>query len=270
MGSSSGLYEAEDMIHRVSKRLPLDLAYYDDRYVQRRIAARMRRTDADNVEEYLTDIETDGSERIALMKSLSINVTGFFRNPRMWEKLTDLLRTRTAEQRTVRVWSAPCADGREPYSVALLALDDPQIDADRLEVIGTDVSNESLATAQLGEYRTGTTNDIAAELSPLAHPNKFVSQDKGMFRVGDRVREIVEFRQHDLIQDPPLAEMDIVLCRNLLIYIHPEYEGDVFDTVSSALDPGGLLIVGMTESSAPERAESFESIDRRNRIYKKM
>lgn len=269
MGHTPQLTPEDDVIGDVSARLPNDLAYYDERYLRRRITARMRRTYVDNFDEYLQYIENDRTERIALMESLSINVTGFFRNPGMWERFQQILRKRTRESGQVNVWSAPCADGREPYSIALLALDDSRIDADHLRIVGTDVSEEALATARIGEYRTGTTNDIASELAPLRHPDRYVSHEEGIFRLGEPVKDLVEFRQHDLIHDEPLTGMDIVFCRNLLIYIHPEYEHDVFATVSSALDTGGILIVGMTESSAPERAESFEALDRRNRIYKK-
>lgn len=269
MPGEPALEARDDLIDHVSAKLPIKLEYYDNRYIKRRIAARLRRASAANFDDYLTLLDRDEAERQALIESLSINVTGFFRNPDMWRALRPLLRER-ASNRRITVWSAPCADGREAYSIALLTLDDPDIAAHRVRVVGTDVSEEALATARIGEYRRGTTNDIAAELSPLRDPDRYVEQTDGTFRVRDEVRDLVEFRLHDLIHDDPLTGMDIVLCRNLLIYIHPEYESDVFDAVSSALGPDGLLVVGMTESSAPERSESFEPIDRSNRIYRKV
>ena len=268
MRGESRLGRRDDVTDRISSLIPIELGYYDERYITRRIEARLRRTGATGVDEYLTLLEHDRKERSELVESLSINVTGFFRNPAMWRALQPILRDRTARNR-VRVWSAPCADGREPYSVALLALDDPQIDAQKLRVVGTDVSEEALAMARSGEYRCGTTNDIEDELSLLRNPDRFVTRNGETFRVGDRVKSLIEFRRHDLIHDDPLNGMDIVLCRNLLIYIHPEYESAVFETVSSSLNGDGILVVGMTESSAPERSTGFEPLDRGNRIYQK-
>ena len=259
-----------EIIAELSTRLPIELEYYDDRYLKRRIDARLRRTDAPNFESYLSYLDEHDEEEELLLESLSINVTGFFRNPEVWTALKDILRELTNEQRRVNVWSAPCADGREPYSVALLALDDPDIREDRLSITGTDVSEDALATARAGTYQTGTTNDIASELQPLRVPEQYVKTHNGEFQISDPVRSLVDFQHHDLIQDRPLDNMDIVLCRNFLIYIHQAYETVIFDTISSALGTGGHLIVGMTESSVPEGADDFNAIDRSNRIYERI
>jgi len=104
----------------------------------------MRRRDTESHTEYERLLREDDGEREALMDALTINVTEFFRNPEMWDALRGVLRERTSEQRRVRVWSAPSADGREPYSVAMLACDDPEIDESRVEVLGSDISEEAL------------------------------------------------------------------------------------------------------------------------------
>lgn len=258
-----------DQLGSVLDGLPIDLEYYDDRYIQRRIAARQRRTGARSQQAYLRRLETEPDEQAALKRSLSINVTGFFRNPEVWIQLRDQLRQLTSSQRRVRVWSAACADGREPYSIALLSFDDPQIDPNRIEIVASDISEDALETARAGEYQSRATTDISKELSPLREPTKYVEQHGDTFRVESRIRNMVEFTHHDLIRDGPRENKDIVLCRNVLIYIDRSLESKIFDTVAESLRTNGLLVVGMTESALPERSKRFEAVERQYRIYRK-
>jgi len=134
----------------IQEELEFESGFYNNAYLDRRITARMRRTDHDDYQAYQQLLKRDDEEREALLDSLSINVTGFFRNPDAWEKLRLVLRELTANNRTVKVWSAPCADGREPYSIAMLAQDDAEIDANRLDILGTDINPDILEVARNG------------------------------------------------------------------------------------------------------------------------
>lgn len=125
----------EGVLRQINDTVPFEPGYYNESYLDRRITARMRRRDTESHTEYERLLREDDGEREALMDALTINVTEFFRNPEMWDALRGVLRERTSEQRRVRVWSAPSADGREPYSVAMLACDDPEIDESRVEVL---------------------------------------------------------------------------------------------------------------------------------------
>src|SRR6056297_1457290 len=111
----------------IESEMDFESGFYNDAYLDRRITARMRRTDTDSYRQYKQLLSRETDEREALLDSLSINVTGFFRNPEAWEALRPVLRELTENNRRVRIWSAPCADGREPYSLAMLALDDRKI-----------------------------------------------------------------------------------------------------------------------------------------------
>ncbi len=127
------------------------------------------------------------------------------------------------DNRRVRLWSAPSADGREPYSAAMLALDDPEIDARRVEITATDINADILEEARKGTYATSQTTDIADELEPLDDYTKYIEQDGDTFQVRDQVKEMVTFEQHDLIRGDPKRDFDLVFCRNLLIYIDSEF-----------------------------------------------
>jgi chemotaxis protein methyltransferase CheR len=187
----------------------------------------------------------------------------------MWTSLRPVLRTLTAERRQVRAWSAPCADGREPYSMAMLAHDDEDIGARRLSITGTDIDQEALAAARRGVYETTRTTDIGEELALLSDAHTYVDQEGDQFRVRDRIKQMVDFERHDLIRDGAKAGFDLVLCRNLLIYIDTAYKQEIFDTITDSIRPGGYLVIGMTESLPAASRKVFDPVDKRRRIYQK-
>ena len=258
----------DDLLGYIQREVGFETGFYNDAYLDRRITARMRRTGADSYGEYRSQLTDDDGEQDRLLDSLSINVTSFFRNPEAWSGIRDVLRRVTDERRSVRAWSAPCADGREPYSLAMLALDDPEINARRLSILGTDISDDSLNVARRGVYETSQTTDIGEELAPLDDSTGYVEQDGDRFHVKDRVKDLVEFENHDLIQGDPKRNLDLILCRNLLIYIDSEYKVPIFDTISGSLRDDGYLVIGMTETLPHECRDVFEPFDKRHRIYR--
>ncbi|WP_280588106.1 protein-glutamate O-methyltransferase CheR [Halorubrum sp. Boch-26] len=263
----SGETSFEGVLRQIDDTVPFEPGYYNESYLDRRITARMRRRDTDSHSEYERLLREDDDERQALMDALTINVTEFFRNPEMWDALRDVLRERTSEQRRVRVWSAPSADGREPYSVAMLACDDPDIDESRIEVLGSDISEEALENASEGVYHTTRTTNIAEELEPLSNPDRYVDRDGDTFQVRPAVQRLVDFETHDLIRDGSRGPFDVVLCRNLLIYIDVDHKGALFDTLEASLADDGVLVLGMTESVPPDRSDRYEPIDKRRRVF---
>jgi chemotaxis protein methyltransferase CheR len=229
----------------------------------------MRRTDHDDYSVYQRYLDRHEDERELLLDSLSINVTGFFRNPDAWEKLREVLRELTDSHRRVRVWSAPAADGREPYSVAMLALDDDEIEQRRIDVLGTDINPDILETARHGVYETSQTTDIAEELEPLEDYSPYIDQDDDRFQVKDRVKNLVEFEQHDLIRGDPKRNFDLVLCRNLLIYIDASFKEPIFETIRNSLREGGYLMIGMTETLPTASRNDFDPVHKKQRIYRR-
>ncbi len=244
--------------------------YYKGDYLRRRVRARMRRVDADTYRAYRSLLATDDAERAALEDALSVNVTQFFRNEDVWSDLRPLLRQRLDGQDRLRAWSAPCSDGREPYSLSMVVSSDPQLRSEAVDILGTDIDESALETARKGRYRSSNTTDIEAELSHLSRPGEHVTVENGRrFTVADEVRERVRFETHDLIQDDPKSGFDLVLCRNLLIYIQPSYEHSVLETLTQSLSPGGLLVVGKTERLPPAFEDRYETVHNGTRIYRR-
>ena len=262
--------EAFDRLLRyVEDELDFATSYYDDSYLDRRVSSRMRRTDADDHAEYHALLQDDESEREALLDAFSVNVTSFFRNPEVWAELRSVLRSLTADRRRVRLWSAACSDGREPYSLAMLALDDPEIDESAVEITATDIDREILAAARKGVYRSTRTTDVAEQLAPLDDSERYVERDDRRFEVADEVKDLVSFERHDLINGDPKSNFDLVVCRNLFIYIDAEHKFPMLETVSKSLRDGGYLAVGKTETLPETLKPAFDPVARRLRIYKK-
>jgi len=258
------------VIRYVADNMAFEPDSYNEAYLDRRISARMRRTDCEGYGEYLEVLSGDAGERAALLDALSINVTSFFRNPPVWERLREVLRELTDGGR-VRCWSAACADGREPYSIAMLARDDPEVRERAVEITATDIDAETLAEAREGVYESTRTTDIGEQLEPLSDPGAHVDIDEGAgtFAVRDEVQRMVAFEQHDLISGSPMSGYDLVLCRNLLIYIDTAYKEPIFETLTGAVDPGGFLTIGKSETLPRSFRDAYDAYDRGNHIYRR-
>jgi chemotaxis protein methyltransferase CheR len=257
------------LVEFIGDEMDFESGFYNDDYLDRRITARMRRVDVDDYGSYRRLLTREDDERLALLDSLSINVTGFFRNPEAWEALGPVLAALTDEHRTVRIWSAPCADGREPYSIAMLAMDHDDVRHQRVEILGTDINEDILEVARRGVYETSQTTDIAAELEPLSNYRRYIERHDDTFEVRDIVRDMVSFERHDLIRGDEKREFDLVCCRNLLIYIDSSYKSPIFRTIRGSLRDGGYLMIGMTETLPSECRSDFDPVAKQYRIYRR-
>ena len=253
----------------VEDELQFATSHYNDSYLDRRISSRMRRTRTSSYDNYLTLLQEDPEEQEALLDSMSINVTGFFRNPEVWDGLRNVLARLTDERDSVAVWSAACADGREPYSVSMLALEDPDIDEQAVSVVGTDISEPALETAMSGVYRSSRTVDIDEQLSYLEDYERYVERRGRHFEISDAVAERVQFKRHDLINDHPLGPFDLVICRNLFIYIDTEYKEEMLETIGGSLREDGYLVIGKAETIPPDVRSGFSVEEGRLRIYQR-
>ncbi|WP_255170017.1 CheR family methyltransferase [Natrononativus amylolyticus] len=259
----------DSLLAYVEDELGFATSHYNDSYLDRRIASRMRRTGTDCYETYFDTLRSQPAEQEALLESMSINVTGFFRNPEVWDGLRSVLRTLAAENERVHVWSAACADGREPYSLSMLAHADPRIDESSVHVLATDISEPALETARRGVYEESRTVDIASQLEYLPNYRAYVDREGPYYRVADTVKRRVTFERHDLINDEPKAGFDLVVCRNLFIYIDTEYKQSMLETLSRSLRPTGFLVIGKAETLPSALKSTFDVHRSRLRIYRR-
>jgi two-component system CheB/CheR fusion protein len=247
-----------------------DFSLYKPGTLQRRIERRMTMIDmrADGIAAYIATLRKDPGELDLLAKDLLINVTSFFRDPAVFALLADkiipdLVRGHAADQ-PLRIWIAGCSTGEETYSLVMLFREQIAIQGSRakLQFFASDVDPDAVASARDGLYPTTIADDVSAER--LAR--FFVKEDDG-YRVMPELRASVVFTVQDVLADPPFSRLDLVTCRNLLIYLRPEAQAKVISLFHFALRPGGVLVLGSAETIGAVEGR-FEVISKSARIYR--
>lgn len=243
-----------------------DFSYYKRATILRRIARRMQVNGVDDLPAYLSYLRTHPGESGALLQDLLISVTNFFRDREAFESLEKLipqLFEGKTQSDSVRVWVPACATGEEAYSIAMLLLEHSRkLDvAPSLQVFACDLDEEAIAKARAGLYPETMVADVSED-----RVRKFFLKDHHGYRVRRELREMVLFAAHDLLKDAPFSRMDLISCRNLLIYLNRDAQKRVFDTFHFALRPGGLMLLGSSES-VEDGTSLFRVVDKKHRIY---
>jgi two-component system CheB/CheR fusion protein len=245
-----------------------DFANYKRSTVLRRIERRISVHELADLPAYARLLKDDPAEAQALLRDLLISVTNFFRDPETFEYLAKkiipkLIENKTAEDQ-IRVWVAGCATGEEAYSIAMLLAQvvADSIDAPSVQIFATDIDEWAITKAREGYY---TIND-AADVSPERLRRFFVKEGDG-YRVRRELREMVLFANHNVIKDPPFSHLDLVTCRNLLIYLNRSAQERVMEILHFALNPGGYLFLGTSESIEGSD-DLFVVFDKEQHIYR--
>lgn len=257
---------------RVLAASGLDLALYKDACILRRIGVRLRACGAGSLTAYVERLNRDRQELTRLIQALTIHVSQFFRNPSTYRAIgeqilpTLLADKRQAGARALRLWSAGCATGEEPYSLAILLLERaPEVVRELSTVIyATDVDAETLERAREGVFPARS----LAHLPPAWRARHFTA-DGTRYRVGAVARRLVFFKEHNLLRRPPVGRLDLIVCRNVLIYMAPPVQGQVLEAFQRVLNPGGFLVLGKVEGLTPGFRERFEVVDPAERIYRR-
>jgi two-component system CheB/CheR fusion protein len=259
-----------EIIDLLRARTAHDFRLYKPGTLQRRIERRMAMAaiEIDDTDRYLEILRSDARELDVLAKDLLINVTSFFRDPKVFDLLVekiipDLIRDHSPD-RPLRIWIAGCSTGEETYSLAMLFYE--QIAATtrkiKLQVFASDVDPDAVASAREGLYPA----TIEAEVSPERLARFFAKEDRG-YRVLPELRAAVVFTVQDVLADPPFSRLDLVSCRNLLIYLLPEAQTKVISLFHFALREGGVLLLGSSEAVVNADGR-FEQISKPARMYR--
>jgi len=250
----------------------IDLTGYKDDFIIRRIKARMIALNLKNIRDYVNYLKYNfRKEVIELLNSISINVSEFFRDPWVW----DILRKHVLKilhskdvLKVIRIWSAGCSRGEEPYSMAILIRELLNNDMKKyiIAIYATDIDREALSYARRGVYHLNSLRNV-----PKTYLNKyFISLGNNLYEIKPEIKKIVRFHYHDLTKDPPLPYMDIVLCRNVLIYFSKELQRKVLFNLYKSLKVGGYLVLGASEYLDDELRTYFRPVDLRARIFIKV
>ncbi len=262
-----------NLINYIDRELPFKSTYYEEKYLKRRIRSRMRRKRLDSFLEYKKILKKNKEERKELLNTFSINVTEFFRNNEVWDKINYLIKKLFDKKKRRSAWSAGCADGREPYSLAILLKKNKKEtnNLSKPKVLATDIDEGALEHAKKGIYKESKTDDVSNQLSYLKNYEKYLEKiTDNKYRVKKEIRDLTSFEKHDLIKDSAKEnEFDLVMCRNLLIYLDSEYKLPIFTTLIKSLKKDGYLVIGKTESLPRKIKQEVETISRKLRIYQK-
>jgi two-component system CheB/CheR fusion protein len=262
--------DMEENLRRILAHLRVrtghDFSHYKRSTVMRRLMRRMQVTRKDNFESYFGYLRDSAEEAQALLADLLISVTTFFRDPKAYEALAlkaipNLFKG--GAQNPVRVWVAGCATGEEAYSIAILLLEEGAKHDVRpdIQLFGSDMDARALNIAREGRYPASIEADVGQE-----RLKRFFITDGQYYRVKRELRETVLFANHSLLKDPPFSRLNLVSCRNLLIYLDRDLQQQVLATLHYGLMPDGYLFLGASESS--EHPESlFRTVDREARLY---
>ncbi|MDO9596948.1 MAG: chemotaxis protein CheB, partial [Azoarcus sp.] len=249
-----------------------DFSLYKKSTLYRRIERRMDVHQIDRIATYVRFLQENPQEIDLLFREFLIGVTNFFRDPQAWERLRDLafpqLFARSPAGRPMRAWVAGCSTGEEAYSLAMTfreAIDKHQ-PAGRfsLQIFATDLDGDAIDRARQGRYPSSIANEVSADR--LAR--FFIATDDA-YLVGKEIREMVIFAPQNMIQDPPFTKLDLLLCRNVLIYFGPELQKKLLPLFHYSLAPGGIMFLGNSETVGSE-SELFSTIDIKGRLFRRI
>ncbi len=243
-----------------------DFSAYKQTTLRRRIARRMAVRRIEALPEYARELETNAAEVMALYEDCLISVTSFFRDPEVFQALSErvfpLLIERAADA-PVRIWVPGCATGEEVYSLAMCLLERSAALSRNpaLQIFATDLSEGALVKAREGSYLSNIARDVSPE-----RLQRFFTKQGDRYRISKAIREMCVFACHDLTRDPPYSRVDLISCRNVLIYLEPSLQEVVFATLHYALRPDGILVVGPAETTGASAA-LFAPLEEKHRIY---
>jgi chemotaxis protein methyltransferase CheR len=263
-----------ELTRKISVERGFGCASYKEKCLKRRIAVRMRARGVHTYEDYARLLDADSAEYDRLLDALTINVTKLFRNwdayasmasnvvPALWKRETP----------EIRVWSAGCSSGDEPYSLGVLfhryaATSGMLAQLSRVRILGTDIDRQCLEAAERGEFDESdfadTPDDLRARYFSTSAP----------FTVAPVIRSLVRFERRDLLNQPPPTEggrFDLIVCRNVLIYFDRETQERLFNAFHSALAPDGFLVLGKVETLLGKARSMFAPVDPRERVFRRL
>ena len=246
-----------------------DFSGYKTKTFLRRLQRRMQVAQVETAAAYVELLRREPGEAQALFRDLLINVTSFFRDTEAFETLASLVIPKLFEGRsakeTVRVWVPGCATGEEVYSIAILLREhmDTLVGPPRVQLFATDIDEHALAVARAGRYPGALLDAV----SPERRRRRFIA-DGGSYVLAKSVRELCIFSPHSVLRDPPFSRMDLVSCRNLLIYFGLDVQNQVIPTFHYALRDGGYLFLGTSENVS-QFGDLFAPLDKKHRIFRK-
>ncbi len=242
----------------------IDLNYYKERQMKRRIDALITKHGISTYSDYIRILRTDKSVYDEFINYITINVSEFYRNPEQWSLLEKEVIPYLLDRfgKSLKIWSAACSTGDEPYSLVMLL--SKFLPLDKIKIYATDIDRLVLEKARIGLYHVKSLKSLPEEFLK----KYFVQVNDRTYQISDSIKKCVEFKQHDLLKDSYPQEQDMIVCRNVLIYFTDDAKNKIYAGFHSALQKDGLLFVGSTEQMI--QANQLGYLNHKSFFYKKM
>ena len=259
--------EFNQILSLLRSRKGVDFTYYKQPTIRRRINRRIAMSNKESIVEYLAHLNLDKSELDILYQDLLIPVTQFFRDPKVFENLSKIIFPALVKGKggnePLRFWIAGCSTGEEAYSIVMCLHEflEERISGFKIQVFATDISEIAIAKARTGIYKKGETTG----LSP-SRLQRFFSNKDGGFQVNKPIRDMCVFAFHNFLKDPPFAGIDLISCRNSLIYMEPSLQKKALATFHYSLNRDGFLLLGKSET-ASQMTDLFNIFEKSSKIY---
>jgi chemotaxis protein methyltransferase CheR len=246
----------------VLKEFGINLSAYKSNQLHRRLLSLMSRLGVDTVEQFIELLKKDPVQRQKFLDFITINVTEFFRNPEFFDDLKVKMQSELLkDNRNLKIWSAACSIGAEPYSLAMLL--DEISPMGKHKIVATDIDNTILERAKKGEYVASEIKNVKKE-----YLDKYFTKMDDKYVISSKLKSMITFKKHDLILEAYENDFDLIVCRNVVIYFTQEIKNEIYKKFSASLKKGGLLFVGATESIYNYKDYGFEKAS--TFIYKKI
>lgn len=238
---------------RVLKLTSIDLNAYKERQMKRRIDALISRNSMDNYSDYLMLLTNNKEVLKQFVNYLTINVSEFFRNPDQWKIFEEMiLKEMLTRKKRLRIWSAACSTGDEPYTIAMILQN--YLNPSQFEIIATDIDDQVLEKAQNGLYSSKSISGV-----PDKYMKYFTQINQKTYQISDSIIKMIKFKQHNLLLDRYISDCDIIVCRNVLIYFTDDAKNSIYQKFNDALVDNGVLFIGNTEQIITPKAFGFVS-----------
>jgi len=262
--------EFSDLKSIIKRKIGFNCEDYKQPHLKRRLAVRLRATESKSYRDYAQMLSKNEDEINKLKETLTVNVTELFRNPETFESvrhnvLPELIKQKGINK-VIKIWSAGCSNGEEPYSIAIMLNEflGHSIKRYNISIQATDIDDDSIAKAEMAIFQPKQLEKIGQE-----RINRFFVKKDNNYQVIDEVKRLVKVKRHDLISGPKFSGFDIIFCRNVTIYFEQSLQEILYMNFYNALNDGGYFVMGKTETLVGPSTQLFKRFDLKERIFQK-
>lgn len=232
----------------------INLSFYKEKQMKRRLDSLIKKNNHDTYEDYVKALKINKELFNEFINFMTINVSEFYRNPEQWQILEkEIIPILLSKSKNLKIWSAACSTGDEPYTLVMVL--NKFLPMNNIKILATDIDKEVINKAKEGRYGYKSVENLPKDLQ-----NKYFTKDGDMFKVKEEVKNCVEFRQHNLLKDSYPEGIDLIICRNVLIYFTEEAKNEIYQKFNFALKNEGILFVGSTEQIIQSVKYNFKSL----------